>query len=141
MSRLSYDECFLTLLDHLAARSTCARRAVGALFVDEQHHILSTGYNGNIIGRPHCIDTPCMGRFDVPGDTARCEAVHAEQNAILQCFRLDLLHTAYISCSPCYTCTKMLCNTRVRRIVCRELYADAQGLALLQERKIELVIL
>jgi len=122
--RLSRDDYFLTILDLVAARSTCARRAVGAIITDGDGHVLSLGYNGVPRGFPHCVDVPCLGAADKAGDTSRCMAVHAEVNALIQCSRLDLAHSLYCSCSPCFSCAKAIANTPIKRVVCRELYAD-----------------
>jgi len=122
--RLSHDEYFLSMLQLVASRSTCIRRAVGAIIVDEKHHVLSTGYNGVPSGFPHCIDKQCAGALDPPGVSFRCLAVHAEVNAVLQCPRIGLAHTLYVSCAPCFSCAKMICNTPLKRIVCLEPYAD-----------------
>lgn len=138
--RLNHDNYYLELLKLVAQRSTCGRRAVGAIFVDERGQILSTGYNGVPRGYPHCDTVPCDGRFDRPGDSSRCASVHAEVNVVLQCHRMDLVHTLYVSCTPCYTCSKMLCNTGLKRIVCLEPYADELGLKLLRAQGILLVI-
>lgn len=134
--RPSRDEYFVQMLDLVASRSTCARRAVGAIIIDEIGHILSTGYNGVPRGFQHCTETPCLGATDKPGDTSRCDATHAEMNALLQCFRLDLAHTIYVSCSPCFTCAKLIANTSIRRVVCCEMYADEHEV--LREAGIEL---
>lgn len=124
MKRPSHDEYFVSILKLVAARSTCARRAVGAIITDERHKILATGYNGVPSGRPHCTDIPCPGFADQPGDNRRCAAIHAEVNAILQCHALELAHTLYVSCTPCHSCAKMICNTPIKRIVCLEQYPD-----------------
>ncbi|HEX6989232.1 MAG TPA: dCMP deaminase, partial [Bacillota bacterium] len=44
--RPSWDEYFMGLAEAVAARSTCARRAVGAVIVRDRR-ILATGYNGS----------------------------------------------------------------------------------------------
>jgi dCMP deaminase len=139
MTRPSRDEYYLKILDLVAARSTCARRAVGCIFTDAVGHVLSMGYNGVPVGWPHCTDRPCKGATDEPGQTDRCMAIHAEDNALLQCHRLDLLHTAYVSTTPCFQCAKRLCNTPLRRLVYVEDYADTRGGELLRYRKVELV--
>lgn len=54
-----------------------------------------------------------------------CEAIHAEQNALLRCRDIREIHTAYISCSPCMTCAKLLSNTGCKRIVFGELYPNS----------------
>ena len=129
--RPTKDEYFLKMLRLVASRSTCGRRAVGAIIVDEHGHILATGYNGVPMGMIHCIDSPCPGRGDQPGDSSRCLAVHAEQNALMQCSRLDLADTIYVSNTPCFTCAKMIANTNIRRVVSAEPYADKEGRAVL----------
>jgi len=137
MSRLSHDEYFLEMLKLVSARGTCGRRQVGAIIVDEEHHVLSTGYNGPPKGLTHCITLPCTGRNDKPGDTTNCIAVHAEQNALLQCSRLDRAFKIYVSCAPCFVCAKMLANTSIKHVVSMENYADARGAAILKAANIK----
>lgn len=117
MANLSHDEYYTQMLRLVAQRSTCVRRSVGAIIVDERHRVLSTGYNGVPSGFPHCIDVPCAGAEDLSGDTRRCMAVHAEINAILQCQRLDLARTMYVSCVPCFECAKAIANTPIHHII------------------------
>jgi len=89
--RPNHDQYFLEMLELVAARSTCCRRSVGAILVDERNRILATGYNGTPQNFGHCTkESPCPGGSDSAGDTSRCLAVHAEVNAILQCHRMDL---------------------------------------------------
>jgi len=111
--------------------------------------VLSTGYNGVAAGMPHCneaishiasIDMPGAAvvdgvarRFEYPnacpGSRAAsgtnldgCHALHAEQNALLQCKDPWSIHTAYVTASPCMTCTKLLLNTSCQRVVFLEPY-------------------
>jgi len=58
----------------------------------------------------------CGGAIAPPGSD-RCEAVHAETNALLQCRDPDLIYSAYCTAEPCFRCTKELLNTGCRRIV------------------------
>src|SRR3990167_8057918 len=51
-----------------------------------------------------------------------CQAIHAEQNALLQCRDMYAIHTAYVTASPCMTCCKLLLNTSCQRIVYVEEY-------------------
>jgi dCMP deaminase len=125
--RLSHDEYYLKILDLVAQRSTCARRAVGAIIVDEKHRVLSTGYNGVPSGITHCTDSPCAGAQDEKGDTRWCMAVHAEINAMLQCTQLFRAYKMYVSCSPCFECAKAIVNAGIKIVVCKEVYAVARG--------------
>lgn len=132
-NRDSKETYFIKMLVDVSARSTCVRRSVGAIITDEKGRILSTGYNGPPAGFPHCTELiPCLGAQDKKGDTSRCMAVHAEQNALLQCWRLDLAHTIYVSCCPCFICAKMILNVpSIRRVIVPQDYADVDGAAIL----------
>lgn len=123
--RPSKDEYFMKMLLDVCARSTCGRRSVGAIITTEDGRILSTGYNGPPAGFPHCPDErACGGEGDKPGDSSRCLAVHAEQNAIMQCWRLDLAYKMYVSASPCFTCAKMILQTPIRAVYSLTKYPD-----------------
>src|SRR5689334_20181011 len=102
--RPSKDRTFLEVCEVLSRQGTCARRKVGCVLVDEQKNIIGSGWNGNARGLSHCIDTPCPGASEKSGSKTSlylCEAIHAEQNALLQCKDVQTIHTCYISCSPC----------------------------------------
>lgn len=126
--RPSIDATFLDIVKVLAKRSTCARRAVGALTVDFNHNVLSTGYNGVAKGMVHCTSKKCPGA-DAPSGTKldACLAIHAESNALLQCPDVMNIHTIYVTASPCINCTKLLLNTSCRRIVFLEKYPHGEA--------------
>lgn len=108
---------FSQLASVVALRSTCVRRSVGCILVNDKGHILGTGYNGVAAGSPHCNEgNPCEGCYLPPGHD-KCEAVHAEVNAVLQCPNVWDIDTVYVTVSPCARCTKMLLNTGAKRIV------------------------
>lgn len=111
-----------------ATRGTCARRQVGCILTNVRGHVLATGYNGVASGMPHCIDQPCPGAH-LPSGTGldECEALHAEQNALLQCSRPYEIHTCYVTASPCITCIKLLLNTSCQRIVFSEEYPHSKA--------------
>jgi len=131
MERLSIKDYYLEILGLVAARSTCVRRAVGAIITDEHNQVLSTGYNGVPRHFDHCISNPCAGASDSHGDNSNCLAVHAEQNALLQCTDLDRARIMYVSCLPCFACSKMIANTNIRTVICKGDYADKRGLEIL----------
>ncbi len=121
--RPSRDEYFLRMARLVSSRATCSRRAVGCVLVDAKGRTLATGYNGPPSGMAHCIEYPCPGA-DAPSGTGleTCQAVHAEQNALLFCPSIDQIETAYVTTEPCLTCTKLLLNTACRRVVFAEQY-------------------
>ena len=103
---------FLMIALLVSYRGTCRRRRIGCVLVDEHNHILATGYNGVPAGMKHCIDEPCSGAFSESGkDLDKCLAIHAEQNALLQCKDVHKIKACYCTVSPCITCTKLLLNT------------------------------
>ena len=139
-SRLEKDEYFLSIAQLVAQRSTCRRRRVGCVLVDSQSHIVATGYNGVPSGFTHCLDVPCEGASSPSGkDLDKCLAVHAEVNAFLQLTSEDTL-TAYLSTTPCFTCAKMLCNSKVTRIVASEWYPHTVVKQMLDHAKISLEV-
>lgn len=146
--RDNLDQYFMKFLPMVASRSTCGRRAVGCVLTDARGRILATGYNGVPRAAEHCAEWergfaashhPCAGAADPPGDTRRCLAIHAEQNALLNCWRLDLVTTAYVSCAPCFACAKLLINLlALERVVVAQDYRGepdgASGRCLLVHR-------
>jgi dCMP deaminase len=131
--RPTKDAYFLAIAKVVASRSTCTRRAVGCVLVDARGRILATGYNGVAAGAPHCNEGhPCHGAT-APSGTAldACQAIHAEQNALTQCRNVDAVHTAYVTVSPCCSCTKLLLSTGCARVVFAERYAQDETAAAL----------
>ena len=126
----------------VGSRSTCLRRSVGCVLVDQRNRVLATGYNGVASGEAHCNDTiriddmsppvrfpyACKGAHAKSGQSLdSCRAVHAEQNAILQCNDADKVYRAYVSTFPCPNCTKLLLNTGCREIIYLDGYGDGAG--------------
>lgn len=121
--RPTADEYFAQMARLVSSRGTCARRRVGCVLVNARRHALATGYNGVAAGLSHCVDAPCPGRSAAPGTGLElCQAIHAEQNALLQCRDPWTIDTCYCTASPCVTCVKLLMNTSCRRIVFLEEY-------------------
>lgn len=144
--RPTKDQYFLDLAFAVARRATCLRRAGGCVLVNGLGHVVGTGYNGRPAGYEHCNDEvlgvwfkekepltrerhphACEAAFALPGTKpSRCEAVHAEQNALLQCYDTLWIDTCYITSSPCAaTCLKALMNTSCRRVVFARASSDA----------------
>lgn len=112
------DRVFLKMAFKLADLATCPRRKVGCLLVSENGLIIGHGFNGVEPGAPHCIDVPCPGA-GLPSGTGleKCEAIHAEQNALIDLKHPELVHTVYVTTAPCITCVTQLGRTKATRIV------------------------
>ena len=137
--RPSWDEYFMQMAELTATRSTCLRRHVGAVIVQNKH-IIATGYNGAPRGLAHCAELGgCLReKLGVPSGERHelCRALHAEQNAIIQAATLG--HSIegasiYITHQPCVICAKMIINAGIERIVVREGYPDELAVSLLAE--------
>lgn len=112
------DVVWLRVAFDIAALGACSRRKVGVVFLDKKGRILASGYNGTAPGAPHCTDSPCAGAHMPSGEGLElCEAIHAEQNALVQCKFPDEVDTVYSTDSPCIHCAKMLASTAARRVV------------------------
>ena len=121
MLRPTKDQYFLMLAVATAARATCAGKRVGCLLVDEDDRIIATGYNGVPSGLVHCSESPCPGVEQGTGLYSKCQAIHAEQNAVARCLRPHAVVTAYCTLSPCTECAKLLLATSCRRVIfCEE---------------------
>jgi deoxycytidylate deaminase len=85
-ARTDWDAYFTGIAGHVAGRSTCIRRQVGAIAVQDRR-ILATGYNGAPSGISHCLDHGFLReKLNIPSGERHelCKAVHAEQNVIIQ---------------------------------------------------------
>jgi dCMP deaminase len=145
-SRPSWDEYFLEITKLVAKRSTCLRRAVGAILVKDKR-IIATGYNGVPRGLKHCEEVGCLrDRLGIPSGERHeiCRGLHAEQNAIIQAaVHGTSIEGAMLYCTnqPCVICSKMLINAGIRQIKIESGYPDELSLTLLQEAGIELIYL
>ena len=142
--RPTVDEYFMRMAFLVASRATCLRRSVGCVLVDARNHVLATGYNGRPIGMSHCnhvglikrldgsveniYQNACAGANEPSGtNLGLCEAVHAEQNALLQCPDPFAIETCYCTTLPCKdTCIKLLMNTSCAKIVYADQYPNEQ---------------
>lgn len=122
--RKDWDAYFLDIAEKVSERSTCDRLHVGAVIVKDKL-IVSTGYNGSIRGQDHCSDVGHLYN-----DEGRCiRTIHAEQNAIIFADRDELQgSTAYVTHEPCETCSKLLIQAGIKRIVFKHPYKNKNNL-------------
>lgn len=144
MDRPSWEAYFMGIAVLVAKRSTCLRRAVGAVVVKNKR-ILSTGYNGAPSGIQHCIDAGCLReKLQVASGERHelCRGIHAEQNAIIQAaYHGVSIKDAALFCTnlPCSICAKMIINAGITRIYFQSGYADPMSCELFDEAGVELI--
>jgi dCMP deaminase len=129
--RPSWDEYFIEIAKVVSSRSTCLRRRYGAVIVKDKV-IVSTGYNGAPRGSVNCVDiNKCKRReLNIPSGERYelCEAVHAEQNAIVNGSPERMKDaTIYIAGfeedgsaaegKPCLLCARMIRNAQIKEVV------------------------
>ena len=86
--RPSFTEYFMGFAKQASSRSSCIRAQVGAVIVDINNKIKSTGYNGTPSKVISCLEKGLCYRVEnnIPSGTRyeTCQSIHAEQNAIIQ---------------------------------------------------------
>lgn len=133
--RVSLDFVLMETAYLYARRGTCDRKGVGCILVKDGR-IVSTGYNGPVMGQPHCNHL-------ATGDDKPCyKSVHAESNAVAFAARMGISindATAYCTLSPCMACAMMLINGGVTRVIYANQYRDGAGIDLLTDSNVEVI--
>ena len=136
MERLDKNNYYLNIAETVARRSTCLRKAYGAVIV-KNDEIVSTGYNGAPRGRKNCSDTcTCIrNELNVPrGERYElCRSVHAEANAIISASRQEMINsTLYLvgldvesnkyvkDSSSCSMCKRLVINAGIENVIIRD---------------------
>lgn len=108
----------------ISKRSRCDRAQIGAVIVNDDQRIISTGYNGAAAGYP--TDDGCLnwceraqGKTGLGSAYDGCPSIHAEANALLYVDR-SAIHgaTIYVTAPPCMNCAKLISNSGVKTVWC-----------------------
>ena len=111
---LSWDEYFMGLAHLSALRSKDPNTQVGAAIVDENHRVVSVGYNGMPKG---CSDDDFpWARVGSVLSTKYAFVVHAELNAILNSKWPVNGCTIYVSLFPCNECAKEIIQVGIKEV-------------------------
>lgn len=146
-TRPGWSEYWLGVAQAVSARADCSRRRVGAILVDEQNRLVSTGYNGSPPGGPSCLAGECPRgqhfRSAVPAlrdfcacgkwwpcpeavepgssyDTGAgvCIANHAEGNCLLWADPSRMRGaTLFVTEEPCGGCSRLIAGVGIVRVV------------------------
>jgi len=142
-SRPDWDTYYFRMATLVATRATCPSRSVGCVIVDPvSNHVLATGYNGSPRGTSHCGES-CLTRQSGKG-FERCNAVHAELNAILHAARNGVATEGcrmYLTTTPCVFCSRTLINAGVKEVYAMTKYCHDDALSLLKEGGVEVKII
>ena len=112
---LTWDEYFMGLAHLSALRSKDPNTQVGAAIVDENHRVVSVGYNGFPTGVSD--DEFPWSREGGVLTSKYAFVVHAELNEILNSQRSVRGCTIYVSLFPCNECAKAIIQSGIKKIV------------------------
>ena len=119
--RPTRDQLYMETARTFAQRSTCRRKAVGAVLVRDTH-ILGVGYNGAARNQDDCLGVGCLVVSD------HCvRTVHAEVNAVLSAAYNGVSTKGailYTTTKPCFRCRSFLINAGVVEVWYDEEYDD-----------------
>lgn len=126
---MTKDEYYLGIALAVAKKSTCLKKQHGAVIV-KNDEIVSTGYNGNCRGEPHCLTCTKVKINKDEAEYLTCKSVHAEMNAIISASRNEMLGaTLYLagyitstgeenlSVEPCEICLRLIKNAGIDKVV------------------------
>lgn len=135
-NRTSKENYYLDIAQTVAERGTCLRKKYGAIIV-KNDVIVSTGYVGAPRGRQNCCDLNfCLReKMNIPrGERYElCRSVHAEQNAIINASREQMIGATMYLCgidaksgeyvansSSCQMCKRMIINAGIEKVIIRD---------------------
>ena len=128
---------YLDIAKAVAQRSTCLRKHVGCVIVNNDE-IIATGYNGAPRGRKNCNELGFCTKKKLFPDVRHsgydaCRSVHAEQNAIISARRKDMIGSMlYLvlynpekdefeeNASSCQMCRKLIINAGIEKVIVRD---------------------
>ena len=116
-SIVSWDEYFMLQAMMASFKSKDPATKVGSVFVDENNHQITMGYNGFVAG----IDE---GKLPWGKDKSQPlehqkygYVVHSEANAILHAPRSLANSRCYVTLFPCHECAKLLASSKVKEVI------------------------
>ena len=116
-SKVSWDEYFMLQAILASFKSKDPATKVGSVFVDDNNHQLTMGYNGFVAG----IDEsklPWGKEKSQPLEHQKYGyVVHSEANAILHSPRNLEGSRCYVTLFPCNECAKLLASVKVKEVI------------------------
>ena len=113
---VNWDEYFMGMAQLSALRSKDPSTQVGAVIVNDQHKVVSIGYNGM---PRHIHDDDLTWEKGEGLNSKYLYVCHAELNAILNSRNGASLEncTVYVTLFPCNECTKALIQVGIKEVV------------------------
>lgn len=131
------DKVYLQMAESISTLSHAVRKKVGCVLVTPENVMLSS-YNGQPSGWDNCCeDVHTSEPFEYL--VTKTEVLHAELNAILHAARQGVSvkgSTIYITLSPCLSCSAMIAQAGIKRVIFKESYRDTSGIEILKQHGI-----
>lgn len=116
-SQLHWDEYFMLQAMLASYKSKDPNTKVGCVFVDENNHQITMGYNGAVAGVDES-QIPWGNDRSVPLEYQKYGyVIHSEANAISHARGSLKGSRGYITLFPCNECAKLIANQRVTEII------------------------
>lgn len=114
---LNWDEYFMLQAMMASFKSKDPVTKVGCVFVDDNNHQITFGYNGFVAGIDES-ELPWGKDKTAPLEYQKYGyVVHAEANAILHAQRSLNGSRCYVTLFPCHECAKLLASSKVKEII------------------------
>ena len=128
--QLKLDKKYLELADSWSQLSVAERMKVGCIIVKD-NQIISDGFNGT----PSGFDNVCEDEHF----KTKPEVLHAESNALMKLAlstQSSKNATLYVTLSPCFECSKLIIQAKIKRVVYRDDYRVLSALDLLRKANV-----
>lgn len=122
---MNWTDYFLGIAEQVKLKSKDESTQIGAVIVGKDKEILSTGYNSF----PRGLNDNLKERQERP--EKYYFMVHAEANAIVNAAKNGILidgSKIFLTCGiPCSECTKLIINSGIKEIICKNINDDVKG--------------
>lgn len=116
-NHITWDEYFILQAIMASFKSKDPATKVGCVFVDQNNHQLTMGYNGFVAGIDEA-QLPWGKDKSQPLEHQKYGyVVHSEANAILHSPRSLVNSRCYVTLFPCHECAKLLASSKVSEII------------------------
>lgn len=129
----SIDKSNMQIALELSKRSKAIRAKVGCLLVTSDQ-IMIGAYNGTPSGWDNCCEDDIDNKL-----VTKSSVIHSELNAILHAARQGVSvkgATLYVTLSPCLSCSAMISQVGIKRVVYLNEYRDTTGVDVLREHDV-----
>lgn len=108
-----WNEYFMNIAESVSLRSKDPNTRVGSVLVDENKHIIGTGYNGFPPGYPESEEL-----WQKPQKYTI--VIHSEVNAIIHSVKSPKNCTIFTTLYPCKECCKVIAAAGIKNIIYKD---------------------